>query len=120
VAAGVGMGESVKYQYASKPLWWYTVAKVSVYIDDRVWARFREAVFRKHGSLRQLSSETEALMEDFAVEDAMLAAFRRMNVTVDGTTSSRDVKEGRPSLKGPPSEDIIRDMRRKRIAQALP
>jgi len=96
------------------------LAKVSFYIDDTVWARFREAVFRKHGTLRQLSSETEALMEDFVVEDAVVAAFRRMNVAVDGTTSSRDVKETRPSLKGPPSEDIIREIRRKRVAQALP
>ncbi len=96
------------------------MAKVSVYIDDRVWARFREAVFRKHGSLRQLSSETEALMQDFAVEDAVIAAFKRMNVAVDGTTSSKDVKKGRPSPKGPPSEDIVRTMRRKRVGQDLP
>jgi len=94
--------------------------KVSLYVDEKVWARFREAVFRRYGSLRQLSSEAEGLLRSFAVEDALVSAFRGMGVNVDGTISSRDIKLSRPTLRGPPSEEIVGEMRGRRVAKALP
>lgn len=94
--------------------------KVSLYVDEKVWSRFREAVFRRHGTLRQLSAEAEALMGSFAVDDVVASAFARMKVDVHGTISSRDIKLGRPVLKGPPSEEIVEKMRRARVGETLP
>jgi hypothetical protein len=40
-----------------------TLAKVSLYIDDETWKRFREQVFTRHGTLRKLSEEVEGLRD---------------------------------------------------------
>jgi len=96
------------------------LTKISLYIDEDVWAKFRENVFRKHGSLRNLSSEVEALLRSTLVEDSMVSELQKMGITSEGTISSKEVKETRPVLKGPPSEEILGNMRRRRVAQALP
>ena len=96
------------------------MTKISLYIDEDVWAKFRENVFRKHGSLRNLSSEVEALLRSTLVEDSMVSELQKMGITSEGTISSKEVKETRPVLKGPPSEEILGNMRRRRVAQALP
>jgi hypothetical protein len=96
------------------------LTKVSVYVDDSVWANFREQVFQKHGNLRKLSSEVEKLLRDAIVENAVISAFEKIGVKAKGTISSKDIKTSRPQLRGPPSEEILREMRRKRVAEALP
>lgn len=96
------------------------MTKVSVYIDDSVWINFREQVFQKHGSLRKLSSEVESLLRAAIVEDAVVSAFEKIGVKAKGTFSSKDIKTSRPRLRGPPSEEILKEMRRKRVAEALP
>jgi len=35
------------------------MAKVTVYLDDDVWSKFRASVFEKHGSLKVLSKQVE-------------------------------------------------------------
>ncbi|MBS7623343.1 hypothetical protein KEJ39_06685 [Candidatus Bathyarchaeota archaeon] len=96
------------------------MAKVSLYINKEVWAKFREEVFRKHGSLRKLSSEVEALLSSTLVEDKVTAQFEKLGFKTAGAISSRELRERRPALRGPPSERIIREMRRKRVAETLP
>jgi hypothetical protein len=96
------------------------LTKVSVYIDDSVWISFREQVFQKHGNLRKLSDEVESLLRAAIVEDAVISAFKKIGITVKGTTSAREIKATRPPLRGPSSEEILKEMRRKRIAEALP
>jgi len=94
--------------------------KISVYIDDSVWAKFREQVFQKYGNLRKLSSEVEKILRAAIIEDTVNSAFKKMGLTVKGTISSREIKDRRPKLKGLPSEEILKEMRRKRIAETLP
>ena len=97
----------------------HLLAKVSLYINEEVWAKFREEVFRKYGSLRKLSSEVEALLRSTLVQDKVKSEFEKLGIKTDGTISSREVKERRPMLKGPPSEKMVREMRHKRVAAAL-
>jgi len=94
--------------------------KISVYIEDSVWAKFREQVFQKYGNLRKLSSEVEKVLRAAITEDAVNLGFKKIGITVKGTMPSREIKAKRPLLKGPPSEDILKEMRRKRIAETLP
>ncbi len=96
------------------------MTKVSVYVDDSVWINFREQVFQKHGNLRKLSSEVEKLLRDAVVEDAVISEFGKIGIKAKGTISSQEIKATRPLLRGPPSEKILQEMRRKRVAEALP
>jgi hypothetical protein len=96
------------------------LTKVSIYIDDKVWSNFKKEVFQKYGSLRKISNTVEALLRSLMVQDALVLGFRRIGVKADVTRSSLDIKSQRPILEGPPSEEIIREMRRKRVAETLP
>ncbi|MGC9345849.1 MAG: hypothetical protein ACP5ER_03545 [Candidatus Bathyarchaeales archaeon] len=95
------------------------LTKVSVYINDKVWSEFKKEVFKKYGSLRRISSEVETLLRSLIVEDAAVSGFKRIGVEAKETISSPDIKAKRPILKGPPSEEIIRKMRQKRVAETL-
>jgi len=94
--------------------------KISVYIDDSVWAKFREQVFERYGNLRKLSSEVEKILQDTIIKDAVNSGFKEIGITVKGTISPQEIKDKRPMLKGPPSEEILKEMRRKKIAETLP
>jgi len=96
------------------------LTKVSIYINDKVWSEFKKKVFQKYGSLRKISSEVETILRSLIVEDAVVSGFKRIGVEAKGTISSSDIKAKRPILKGPPSEEIIRKMRQKRVVETLP
>ncbi|MDI6903894.1 MAG: hypothetical protein QMD13_00140 [Candidatus Bathyarchaeia archaeon] len=99
------------------------MTKVSIYINDKVWSEFKKEVFQKYGSLRKISSEVETLLRSLIVQEAVVSGFKRIGgigVEAKGTISSSDIKAKRPILKGPPSEEIIREMRQKRVAETLP
>ena len=95
------------------------MAKVSIYVDDEVWGSFKTQVFHKHGNLRKLSSEVESLLRAAIVEDQVVSAFEKIGVTAKGTVSSNEIKATRPKLRGPPSEEILKEMRQKRFAQTI-
>lgn len=96
------------------------MTKVSVYVDDSVWASFKEQVFQKHGNLRKLSNEVEKLLRAAITEAAVISTFEKLGVKAKGTTFSQEIKATRPQLRGLPSEKILKEMRRKRVAEALP
>ena len=96
------------------------MGKVSLYIDEETWSKFKEEVFRRHGTLKKLSSEVEALVGTVLIEDALVTAFKDLGINVRGTISSKEVEQDRPLLKGPPSEQLVRGMRGKRIAESVP
>jgi hypothetical protein len=96
------------------------LTKVSVYIDDSVWINFKKQVFQKYGNLRKLSSEVEKLLRGAVVETAVISEFGKIGIKTKGTISSQEIKTARPELRGLPSEDILEEMRRKRVAEALP
>ena len=93
--------------------------KVSLYVDEKLWVRFKEAVLRKYGTLKNLSSEVKSLLRLSLVKDDVQSAFEGLGIRVESMISSDKVKRSRPKLRGPPSEELIRQMRGKCIAKAL-
>jgi hypothetical protein len=85
------------------------MAKVTVYVDDDVWSKFRTSVFEKHGSLKVLSKQVELSLKQALQEDDVLTYLARLR----GKRSPK--KHVRPRLKGPPAEVDVREMRRKRF-----
>ena len=96
------------------------MTKVTIYVDDEVWEQFKAQVFHTHANLRKLSSEVESLLRDTIVEKQAISAFEKLGITAKGTLSSQEIKNLRPKLRGPPSQEIVREMRDKRVAQILP
>jgi len=96
------------------------VRKVSLYIDEDLWVRFKEAVLRKHGTLRKLSSEVESLIRESLIGEEAVQSFTKIGVEVDALISPKEIKKNRPKLRGPPSEAIIREMRGRRIVEDIP
>ncbi len=66
------------------------MAKVTVYVDDEVWNRFRKSVFNKHQT---------------AVEQYLSKLRSHLSVKT----------RKRPVLKGPQAQAVIRKMRRRRF-----
>jgi hypothetical protein len=85
------------------------MAKVTVYLDDDVWSKFRASVFEKHGSLKVLSKQVELSLKQALQEDEVLTYLARLR------GKGRLKKHDRPHLKGPPAEVDVREMRRKRF-----
>ncbi len=83
------------------------MAKVTVYVDDDVWSKFRASVFEKHGSLKVLSKEVEQSLRLALQEGDVLTFLARLS-----RTSKR---QARPRLKGPPAEVDVRELRRRRF-----
>ncbi|MEM2971964.1 MAG: hypothetical protein QW270_06030 [Candidatus Bathyarchaeia archaeon] len=96
------------------------MTKVSIYINDKVWSDFKKEVFQKYGSLRKISSEIETLLRSLIVQDTLVSGFKKIGVKANGAISSFEIKAKRPILRGPPSEEIIREIRRKRVAKTIP
>jgi len=96
------------------------LTKVSLYVGNSVWGSFKKQVFQKHGNLRKLNSEVEKLLRAAIVEDAVISAFEKVGVKTKGSPSSHEIKVSRPPLRGSPSEQILKEMRRKRVAETLP
>lgn len=93
--------------------------KVSLYVDEKLWVRFKEVVLKKHGTLRKLSSEVESLLRFSLVEEEVQSAFEKLGIRLESVISSDKIKRSRPKLRGPPSEELIREMRGRRVAEAL-
>jgi hypothetical protein len=95
------------------------LTKVSIYIDNAVWESFKAQVFQKHGNMRKISSEVEEILRAEIVQNQVVLEFKEMGIKAKGTASSQEIKALRPKLKGPSSEDILNEMRQRRVAQTL-
>jgi len=93
--------------------------KVSVYIDEKTWNKFKASVSAKHGSLRYLSQEVETILKSEDVEDALISLSNRVGLSVRGLITSSEVKKDRPEFDGLPSEEIVKRMRGSRHAKAV-
>jgi len=93
--------------------------KVSIYIDEKLWTKFKEVVLRKHGTLRKLSSEVESLLRAFLIDEEIEQIFKKMNIDVGILRSPEEIKKSRPKLRGPSSEVLIREMRGRRIVEDI-
>ena len=92
--------------------------KVSVYLDEKLWIKFKEEVLRRHGTLRKLSSEVESLLRFSLTDEDIRLAFETAGISLRDV-SAENVKENRPKLRGPASEVLIRNIRGRRIAEGL-
>lgn len=85
------------------------MAKVTVYVDNEVWNKFRTSVFNKHRTLRMLSREVEISLKSTMVDEAVEQYLSKLRSHLSVTTRKR------PVLKGPPAQAVIRKMRRRRF-----
>ena len=95
------------------------MGKVGLYLDDEIWRKFKEEVFRKHGSLRKLSDEVEELLRSSLTAEAMLAGLEKLGTKLSGMSSSEQVMANRPTLRGPSAEKIVRSLRDHRLGKVL-
>jgi len=93
--------------------------KVSLYIDEELWNKFKEIVLRKHGTLRKLSSEVESLLRASLIDEEIGHVFKRMGLDVRIPRSSEEIKKSRPKLRGPSSEILIRELRGRRVVEGI-
>ncbi|RLF01397.1 MAG: hypothetical protein DRJ59_06130 [Thermoprotei archaeon] len=94
--------------------------KVSLYIDEELWTKFKEVVLKKHGTLRKLSSEVESLLQESLIDERIGKVFEKIGLDLRIPRSPEEVKRDRPKLRGPPSETLIREMRGRRIVKGIP
>ena len=85
------------------------MAKVTVYVDDQVWSRFRASVFQRRGSLKVLSKEVEESLKSTLVEEDLLPYLAKLRARLNPKTHAR------PPQRGPPAEAQIRRMRGRRF-----
>lgn len=85
------------------------MAKVTVYLDDQVWSKFRASVFQRHGSLKVLSKEVEESLKATLVEEDVLPYLVKLKASLNPKTRAR------PEQRGASAESQIRKMRRRRF-----
>ena len=83
--------------------------KVSLYIDDDVWKRFRRRVLLERGELKGLSSEVQELIVESSVEELLGKGFDQLGVDVKPLSSSKVVSV-KPTVETS-SAMVIRKMR---------
>ncbi|MEM2321494.1 MAG: hypothetical protein QXS79_06425 [Candidatus Bathyarchaeia archaeon] len=49
--------------------------KISLYIDEELWAKFKEVVLRKHGNIKEAQHEVENLLKESLVDEGIGQAF---------------------------------------------
>ena len=96
------------------------MAKVSLYIDDAAWKRFREQVFARHGTLRRLSDEVEGLICSEDIERIWASGAKKVGISTERGLTPSAIKKARPKLRGALAETILRQMRGQRHAGRLP
>ncbi len=96
------------------------MAKVSLYIDDAAWKRFREQVFARHGTLRRLSDEVEGLICSEDIERIVASGANKAGILMERGLTPSAIKKSRPKLRGAVAETILRQMRGQRHAGRLP
>jgi hypothetical protein len=88
--------------------------KVSVYVEDEVWKKFKRNVLRKTGELRSLSSEVQELIRDNSGEDSLRKGFEKIMKTDLKPISSSQVNPVEASVRTS-SATAIRKMRDRHI-----
>jgi len=86
--------------------------KVSLYLDDELWKKFKRNVLRKTGDLRSLSSEVQTLIMENSDEDSLRKGFEKIGIEVKPISSSQVVPV-RPTVRTS-SASTIRKMRERR------
>lgn len=91
--------------------------KVSLYVGDEVWDKFKRAVLRRTGDPRALSSEVQNLIQDSFIEDKVVAGFEKMKIASKPLSSMRVVIV-KPSV-ATSAEATLGEMRGRRHGKAV-
>jgi len=89
------------------------LGKVSVYIDEELWKKFKKMIVQRTGDTRSLSREVQTLIEETIVEKTLLDAFKRLGLNLEKLPSFGDIKLVVPT-EPTSSGRIVREMRGKR------
>ena len=89
------------------------MGKVSVYIDEELWKKFKKMIVQRTGDTRSLSREVQTLIEETIVEKTLLDAFKRLGLNLEKLPSFGDIKLVVPT-EPTSSGRIVREMRGKR------
>ena len=95
------------------------MAKVSLYISDDAWNRFREQVFSRYGTLRKLSEEVEGRISAEDMEKIIESWTRTVGIPMDRHVTSGEIKRNRPKSRGASTESILRKMRDRRLGRRV-
>jgi|SRR6267143_2699885 len=93
------------------------MAKVTFYIDDETWARFKRRVVRRSGTLRGISRELQAIVQDSLLEENLSKAFRALGYEPGAFPSDVEVS---PVVPHEPTSSaaVTRELRGKRHNEA--
>ena len=85
--------------------------KVSLYLEDELWKRFKKRLLQRAGDARVLSKEVQALLRESIVEDELKAGFELMKIETKLITPDQ-VEAVTPSVPTS-SARTLKDMRRR-------
>ena len=90
-----------------------SLGKVSIYIDEEIWQKFKKMIVQKTGETRSLSKEVQSLIEETIVERALLDAFKMLELNLEKLPSFGDI---RPVVTTVPTSSgrMVREMRNER------
>jgi hypothetical protein len=91
--------------------------KVSLYLGDDVWKKFKRNLLRRTGDSRSLSSEVQSIIQDSLVEDSVVAGFERMKIAARPLNSMQIVAV-KPSV-ATSAGTTLREMRGERHDKAV-
>ncbi len=94
------------------------MGKVTVYLDDETWTSFKRKVLRKTGSLRRISEELRAIVQDSLVEETLVTAFKDLGYDIMTFPSAAAIVAVRPRRRTS-SAEVTRELREKRHGPAL-
>jgi hypothetical protein len=90
--------------------------KVSLYLEDEVWKKFKRDVLRRTGEPRSLSAEVQELIQNASIEDSIRKGFGQMKVDVKPISSSK-ITQVKPSVSTS-SAATLRKMRERRLVNS--
>ena len=86
------------------------MGKVSIYIDEELWQKFKKMIVQRTGDTRSLSKEVQSLIEERIVEKTLLDAFKRLDLNLEKLPSFGDIKLVVPT-EPISSGKMVREMR---------
>lgn len=90
-----------------------SMGKVSIYIDEEIWRKFKKVIVQRTGDTRSLSKEVQSLIEERIVEKALLDAFEGLDLKLQKLPSFGDIKPAVPRI-ATSSGRMVREMRDER------
>lgn len=93
------------------------MAKVTFYIDDETWAKFKRKMVRRSGTLRGISGELQAVVQDSLVEENLSQAFTALGYESGAFPSDIEVSAAVPR-ESTSSAAVTRELRSKRHHEA--